>query len=245
MMDRVDVCRKTEIRAARHDDCLSSMSVHTANARKRFVRLAVISIAALSVSAVAPGLESTGVFFREDWAESPAEMPVSQKHVANPDLLLEVWGPGLHGIKKSNHPWIANDPFYIWSGACPGNWAVSLKHRNNDADLTNNARIRWRTRQAGFRELRIILRLANGTWLVSDASDGPSDEWRVREFELTKVRWRVLDISRVTEGRWAASANLSRVEAVGFTDLMPGGLSDACSRLDWIEVYGKAVDRAR
>jgi hypothetical protein len=28
------------------------------------------------------------------------------------------------------------------------------------------------------------------------------------------------------------------VEEVGFTDLMPGGISAACSRLDWIEVYG-------
>ncbi len=229
----------------RQPDCRFPRHNYRMSARKWFVRFAAFSVVALSVSAVTQGFEPPGIFFREDWAESPAEMPVNQKHVANPDLLLEVWGPGLHGIKKSNHPWIANDPFYIWSGACPGNWAVSLKHRNSDVDLTGDARIRWRTRQAGFRELRIILRLADGTWLVSDASDGPSDEWRIRDFELARVRWRVLDISRVSEGRWAASADLGRVEAVGFTDLMPGGLSDACSRLDWIEVYGKAVDQAR
>jgi hypothetical protein len=35
--------------------------------------------------------------------------------------------------------------------------------------------------------------------------------------------------------------DLSRVDEIGFTDLMPGGGSDACSRLDWIEVYGKPV----
>jgi hypothetical protein len=86
--------------------------------------------------------------------------------------------------------------------------------------------------------------LADGKWLVSDASDGPSEDWRIREFELAKVRWRTLDISRVAEGKWAAAPDLGRVEAVGFTDLMPGGLSDACSRLDWIEVYGSAVERA-
>lgn len=32
--------------------------------------------------------------------------------------------------------------------------------------------------------------------------------------------------------------DLSSVEEVGFSDLMPGGISAACSRLDWIEVYG-------
>jgi hypothetical protein len=37
--------------------------------------------------------------------------------------------------------------------------------------------------------------------------------------------------------------NLSRVDEIGFTDLMTGGLSDACSRLDWIEVWGKPVAR--
>ncbi|NWG13604.1 MAG: hypothetical protein HXY20_08730 [Acidobacteria bacterium] len=207
------------------------------------MRLSATMSAALAVSILAWGVEDKALFFRENWAESPAEMPISQKHVANQELSLEVWGPGQHGIKKSNHPWIANDPFYVWSGPCPGNWAVSLKHRRSDVDLTGGARIRWRSKQSGFRELRIILRLPDGTWLVSDASEGPSEEWRVREFELGKIRWRVLDISRVTEGKWAASPDLGRVEAVGFTDLMPGGLSDACSRLDWIEVYGRAVAR--
>ena len=37
--------------------------------------------------------------------------------------------------------------------------------------------------------------------------------------------------------------DLSRVDEIGFTDLMVGGQSEACSRLDWVEVYGKPVDR--
>ena len=37
--------------------------------------------------------------------------------------------------------------------------------------------------------------------------------------------------------------DLSRVDEIGFTDLMTGGKSKACSRIDWIEVYGKSVDR--
>ncbi len=197
----------------------------------------------LAASAVF-GMRSSALFFREDWKETPAEMPITQSHVANPELVLALYGPGQHGIKKSNHPQIPNDPYYVWSGACPGNWAVTLRHKSSDADLTGSAVIRWRTRQSGFRELRIILKLSGGRWLVSDASDDAADDWREREFKLANVRWRELDICRVTEGKWAESPDLSRVEEIGFTDLMPGGMSDACSRLDWIEVYAKPVPRA-
>jgi hypothetical protein len=43
------------------------------------------------------------------------------------------------------------------------------------------------------------------------------------------------------ERRWVDNPDLSSVLEVGFTDLVTGGGSDACSRLDWIEVYGQRV----
>ena len=70
--------------------------------------------------------------------------------------------------------------------------------------------MRWRSKQSGFRELRIIVKLANGTWLVSDASDGPSEDWRVREFNIPDIRWRKLDIKTVIEGAWVEKPDLSR-----------------------------------
>jgi hypothetical protein len=196
------------------------------------------------LAAVVSAIPDASLLFREDWKETPAELPVGQSHVASPDLILQLYGPGQHGIKKSNHPNIPNDPYYIWSGACPGNWAVSLKHRKHDIDLTGAARIRWRAKQAGFRQLRIILKLPTGAWLVSDVFDDASNDWRVREFSIARIHWRTLDIGRVSEGKSVDAPDLSRVEEVGFTDLMPGGMSDACSRLDWIEAYGKAVPRS-
>jgi hypothetical protein len=184
-----------------------------------------------------------GLFFREDWKEIPAATPVTQEHVANPDLILSLHGPGKIAIKKSHHDTPADDPFYVWSGECPGNWAVSLRRRGALVDLTGRAKIRWRTKQAGFRELRILIKLANGTWLVSDQSDGPSPDWRTREFNMSDVRWRKLDSDIVVESDWVDKPDLGRVEEIGFTDLMRGGGSAACSRVDWIEVYG--VTRAR
>ena len=189
--------------------------------------------------------ERPGLFFKEDWKETPAAKPVTQEHVSNPDLILSRYGPGEIGIKKSHHDTPADDPYYIWSGEAEGNWAVSLRHRNSFVDLSGLAKIRWRTKQAGYRQLRIILKVAGGSWLVSDQSDGPSNDWRVREFNISDLRWRRLDIKKIVEGVWESNPDLHRVEEVGWTDLMMGGGSDACSRLDWIEVYGKPVSKEK
>ena len=187
--------------------------------------------------------ERPGLFFREDWKEIPAATPVTQEHVSHPDLLVTRHGPGEAGIKKSHHDRPADDPYYIWSGEAEGNWALSLRNQKSQVDLTGLGKIRWRSKQAGFRMLRIILKTAGGQWLVSDQSDPASSDWRVREFNVGDIRWRRLDIKKIVEGEWVNAPDLSRIEEIGFTDLMPGGQSVACSRLDWIEVYGRPAQR--
>lgn len=184
-----------------------------------------------------------GLFFREDWKETPPEVPLSQSHVDNPNLLLQIYGPGKDSLKKSNHERPVDDPFYVWSGLCLDNWLISLKHRENNVDLSGFAKIRWRSKQAGLRNLRIALKLNNGSWIISDAFDGPSADWRITEFNLQEINWHRLDINRIVETGPAREPDLSNVEEIGFTDLMPGGQSSACTRLDWIEVDGKPVKR--
>ena len=181
------------------------------------------------------------LFFREDWTETPPAIPVTTEHLANQQLELSLHGPGRSVIKKSFHVFKVDDPHYIWSGLCHGTWALSLRKQGAMVDLSQG-RVRWRSKQAGFRQLRVIIKTADGKWLVSDASDGPSEDWRVREFVMANIRWRELDIETVVEGAWADDADLTRVVEVGFTDLMAGGRSRACSRLDWIEVYGQPVE---
>ena len=181
------------------------------------------------------------LFFREDWKEIEAALPVTGAHVANVNLVLSLYGPASGAIKKSNHPPIPNDPFYIWSGECKANWAVGLRHRNKSADLRGNSTIKIRSKQSGFRQLRIILKIADGTWIVSDQFAGPTDDWEEKEFSIAGIRWRKLNIETVTEGPWVENPDLSNVAEIGFTDLMSGGGTPASSRLDWIEVYGKSV----
>ncbi len=183
------------------------------------------------------------LFFREDWKETPPEIPLSQNHVDNIDLILNLYGDGQDSLKKSNHDRPVDDSFYVWSGLCLDNWLVSLKHKKYNVDLTGFSKIKWRSKQSGLRYLRLALKLADGTWIVSDVNDAPSKDWRVTEFNIQDIQWYRLDINRVVEVGAAANPDLSNVEEVGFTDLMPGGKSNSCSRLDWIEVFGASVER--
>ncbi|MDO8632690.1 MAG: hypothetical protein Q7R41_19580, partial [Phycisphaerales bacterium] len=97
--------------------------------------------------------------------------------------------------------------------------------------------------------LHPIVKLADGTWLVGDHATPFSLDWVESEIQLADVRWRTLDIENVVEGKggkWVENPNLSRVEEIGFTDLMRGSGhgGGGGSRIDWIQVTGKTVPRA-
>lgn len=214
----------------------------------RFVRIALTAWLACTI--VVPGalIAAAGVqtrpelAFREDWKETPAALPVTQEHVAHPDLILRLHGPGGDRVKKSHHDQPADDPYYIWSGETRAPWALSLRHRHGPIDLSGQARVRWRAKQSGFHALRLIIQLAEGQWLVADRADEASADWRERDFVVADLRWRALDISRVVEGRWVERPDLTAVQEIGVTDLRGGGGTLASSRLDWIEVYGRRAE---
>ena len=186
-----------------------------------------------------------GLLFREDFKEIPAEIPVSQKHIANPNVIFSTYGPAQDSLKKSHHDKPIDDPYYLWSGLCLDSWAVSFKHKDAYADLSSFAKIKWRTKQAGFHTLRIILKLSDGRWVISDQLDGPSKDWRVNEFNISDINWWLLDIKTIKELKPISidQIDLSKVDEIGCTDLTKGGKSNACSRLDWIEVYAGSIPR--
>jgi len=184
------------------------------------------------------------LFLREDFEETPAATPITQDHLSsNPKALLALYGPGKAGMKKSHHDTPADDPYYVWDGTCEGNCAIALRDRANYADLTGLAKIRWRTKQSGFRRLHLILKLAGGAWLVSDPLESASGDWRQTESAVQDLRWRRLDIASLVEGAPVERPDLSRVDEIGWSTLMTGGGTPASSRVDWIEVYARAVPR--
>jgi hypothetical protein len=143
------------------------------------------------------------------------------------------------------------DPPNLWTGVCRTPVAVTLRNRDSDVDLTGLAKIRWVTRVSGFHVVRPVLKLADGTWLVGDFADGAASAnstlFLESEFSIASIRWLRLEIERVvTRGTWVDKPDLSRVEEVGFADLMPGSGHGwgGFVNVSRIEVYGTPVRRS-
>jgi hypothetical protein len=69
-------------------------------------------------------------FFCEDFKESQLQIPITQDHIINSDLIISLYGEGADMIKKSNHVQPYDDPNYVWSGLYKDNWAVTIKHKS-------------------------------------------------------------------------------------------------------------------
>jgi hypothetical protein len=76
--------------------------------------------------------------------------------------------------------------------------------------------------------VRPVVKLADGTWLVGDYGEGShstnSTLFLESEFAIANMRWLTLDIARmVTRGQgYVEKPDLSRVDEIGFADLLPG-----------------------
>jgi hypothetical protein len=188
------------------------------------------------------------LFFSEEWRQTPAndEHPVTQQSVANPALELKLYGSSAKEIQLTGTPTNENNPTHVWTGMCTTPCALAFKHKTNYADLTGLARIRWNTKTSGFHHIRPIVKLADGTWLVGDRTDGTTRDWLVTEFNVADVSWLKLDIERVvTTGNIVERPDLSKVDEIGFVDLMPGsghgagGWSDVAQ----VDIYAASVAR--
>jgi hypothetical protein len=229
--------------------------------RRLYVTLAIVAAIICSVDAqqpqtpapqagrgAAPRVTRPPLFFSEEWRQTPAndEHPVTQQSVANPALELKLYGSSAKEIQLTGTPTNENNPTHVWTGMCTTPCALAFKHKTNYADLTGLARIRWNTKTSGFHQIRPIVKLADGTWLVGDRTDGTTRDWLVTEFNVADVRWLKLDIERVvTTGNIVERPDLSKVDEIGFVDLMPGsghgagGWSDVAQ----VDIYAASVAR--
>jgi hypothetical protein len=190
------------------------------------------------------------LLFREDFKNGAGnhEHFVSQADLVNANLELKIYGDKSTYMAVDMSPDTPGE--ILFSGLCLSTCAIALRDKANYMDLSGIARVRWRTRQSGFHILRPIVKLADGTWLIGDHGDGYTTDWVISEFSLYDVRWRHLDIEQVIEDKpdavWTEHPDLTKVEEIGFTDLMKGSGHGGAgsSRVDWIEVYGKWSPRA-
>jgi hypothetical protein len=189
------------------------------------------------------------VFFREVWKQTPAggEHPVDvDQALASPNLQLKLYGPTGKEILMTGSASDDNNPIHLWTGMCTTPCAFTLRDKSNFADLSGLARIKMLTKTSGFHKVSPIVKLADGTMLIGDKFEGSPVDWLESDLAVSEMRWRRLDPDRiVTVGDWVNSPNLTKVDEIGFADLMPGsghgqgGWSDVA----WIEVYAKSVKR--
>jgi hypothetical protein len=187
-------------------------------------------------------------FLKEDWKQiaGGGEHPVTPASVTDPNVELKLYGASRAEIQLTGNDGDDNNPTHVWTGLCTTPCAVALRDKTRYVDLTGLARIKWNTKTSGFHEIRPVVKLADGTWLAGDHTDASPLDWLVSDFSLAGVRWLKLDPERlVTTGNFVDKPDLTRVDEVGFVDLMPasghgpGGWADVAQ----IEIYGKPVAR--
>jgi hypothetical protein len=198
--------------------------------------------------------ERPPIFFSEGWktlptpADDHGAWPASQGAVATPNLELALHGPSAKEIQLVAVRGSADlYPLNLWTGTTTSPSAATLRDRSRYVDLSSPlAKIRWVVRTSGFHQIHPVVKLADGTWLVGDRATGPAADFNVSDVSIAELRWLKLDIDRiVTVGNWVEHPDLTRVDEVGFADLLPGSGHGPGGYVNVgrIEVYGNAVKR--
>jgi hypothetical protein len=203
------------------------------------------------------------IAFKVEWVRPPQQddtkvryMPI-QENIKDPNVIMTFYGKAAKQILTTGAPGSATAPYGVWTGTAEGPFAVTFKLKDRFLDLTGLANIRWFTKTSGFHAIRPVVKLANGTLLVGDMTFESMAMLTVHEFSLLNIRWIKLDPERVVTtpsgpvpgnpntGIWAPAPDLSKIDEIGFTDLMPGSGhgQGGYIQLGGIEVYGKTVPR--
>ena len=205
-----------------------------------------------------PGEVVAPLFLKVDWvrpATQTGQVPMIQENIVDPNVEVKWYGAAAKKLLTTGTPGSDVAPFGVWSGECDGPFAITFRMKNNSSvDMTGRANIRWYVKTSGFHEVRPVVVLPDGTMLVADLPFSSIPMLTESEFSLLGLRWLKLDKDRiVTLGRnpapaneiWVPDPDLSKVDEVGFVDLMPssGHGTGGYIQLSQIEVFGKSVPR--
>ena len=203
--------------------------------------------------------ETPPLLFREVWQQPPHTGPLTDENrrinssaLTNKDLELKLYGPDAGNIQVTSHNGVPD----LWNGFTTSPVALTLKHKGAYMDLTGLTRMRWRTRTENLHVLHPVVKLADGQLLVGSqtfqspqrrmiGANGFTGNFVVSEVTFDDQRWFQLDPEKVIVKLEVNNPDLSRVDEIGYVDLMPGGGhgTAGCTNVSWIEVYAAAKKR--
>lgn len=212
------------------------------------MRFVIAAGFASGVFAQEPAAVRPALLFREEWKQPPytgeindEKRRLTQEAVGNPQLELKMYG-GARDISVSVHEGRED----LWTGLTASSTAVTLRDKAAYFDLTGLARMRWITRTISLHTVHPVVKLADGRLLVGSHSDSTAEEFLQSEVAFGSQRWFILDPEKVAIGVEVKNPDLSKVDEIGFADLMPGGGHHGyvgAVNVSVIELYAKAVLR--
>ena len=201
--------------------------------------------------------QAPSLVMKVEWTRPAAtvdqQLAVTQENIVGTDLEMKFYGPAAKKMLTTN----GANPRGAFSGECDGPFAMTYRHKAHAMDLSGASRIRWQVRTSGYHVVRPVVKLADGTLLVGEHASESVPIVAEIEFSLSGMRWIKLDAERAVTVNsdaargggvnevWHRNPDLSKVEEVGFADLIPasghgvGGLVVVAG----IEVYGRPVPR--
>ena len=198
--------------------------------------------------------EPPKMIFHEGWTRAPLSQPMAQANLGNEHLTLHIYGDPTH-IRKAMHP--LDD--YTYTGESTANWAITVSDKAALWDTSGGGKVRFKTQNTGYRFVHVVIKTADGKYFASEEGAGESSVWIETDYILQDLHWRNLlmtdtptnasnrrqpDPKRVPIVPTSrGTPDLTRIEEVGFSDLMVGGWIPATSRVAFFELYGRTVPR--
>ncbi len=213
--------------------------------------LALFALAAVNVTALhaaESAFPRPPLFFKEVWKQTPKpdQHPATQQSVANPNLELKLYVPAGE-LLLTGDAGNENNPIHLWSGMCTSPCAHGAA-REEQLRRSHAARAPALEHQDVRLPPGAADREARG-WHLARRRSGrraPRATGSSARCPFADLHWVKLDIARVvTTGPFVQNVDLSKVDEIGFADLMPGsghgpgGWSDVAE----LEVYAKSVPR--
>lgn len=152
--------------------------------------------------------------------QNDARLPLTQSSVTTPNVTVQLYGDGQNIIVATGSgPQLPR----LFFGLCKGPCGFTLRDKNNAFDLRGTAHIKFTTIVSGFHRVRPLIKLADGTLLIGDQAEGSTADYHQYQISFSDNRWLRLDPQRgVTLGGTWVQPDLSKVEEVGYFDVIPG-----------------------